>query len=111
MSKRSKKPKKALEPTIVTPEQNAVPTGPGSRVIRLAVVLAGIIVGQAILFGPSFIGQKVLLPVDILAYPGVYIPTPAGSKLIAPRDLITADLVLQFEPERRFTAGELHAGR
>jgi len=73
--------------------------------------LAGIILGQAILYGPSLIGQKILLPLDILALPDIYIPTKPGEKTIVPHDSIRLDLVLQFETERRFTATELHAGR
>jgi len=74
-------------------------------------VLAGIIVGQAILFGPSLIGLKILLPIDFLNWPSVYLPTPAGAEKFVPHDTTQQDLVLQFEPERRFTASELHAGR
>ena len=36
---------------------------------ELMVVLAGIVLGQFILYAPSLIGRKVLLPLDILALP------------------------------------------
>ena len=75
------------------------------------VVLAGIIVGQAILYGPSLIGEKILLPLDILALPGAYIPKTPGAKEVVAHDRTLVDLVFQFEPERRFTAAEIHAGR
>jgi hypothetical protein len=87
------------------------PVSPKSRIARLLIVLAGIMVGQAILYGPSFIGQKVLLPVDILTYEGAYIPKVPGAKPTVIHDVIPSDLIFQFEPERRFTAEELHAGR
>jgi len=84
---------------------------PDSRLVRLAIVLAGIIAGQAILYGPSLVGQKILLPLDFLALPSVYLPQTPETKKIVPHDLVLQDLVLQFEPERRFTAAEIHAGR
>ena len=84
---------------------------PKSRAGRLLIVLVGIIAGQAILYGPSLVGEKILLPLDLLALPGAYLPkTPEVEKII-PHDLALIDLVLQFEPERRFTAAEIHAGR
>ena len=81
------------------------------RYSRLVIVLVGIVLGQFILYGPSLIGRKILLPLDILAEPNVYLPrTPelAGSK---PHDSYFSDLIYQFEPERRFAAAELHKGR
>ena len=38
---------------------------------RLLVVLLGIVVGQFILYGPSLVGSKILLPLDILQIPSV----------------------------------------
>lgn len=75
------------------------------------IVLAGIMAGQAILYGPSLTGAKILLPLDFLALPGVYLPQTPEVKKIIPHDLVLQDLVVQFEPERRFTAAEIHAGR
>lgn len=78
---------------------------------RTAVLLlAGIVVGQSILFGPSLIGRKVLLPTDQLAQPHVYLPATAGPP-VAPHDFARSDLVLSIEPARLFDAGELAAGR
>ena len=34
--------------------------------------MAGIVLGQVILYGPSLAGRKVLLPVDYLPAPDVY---------------------------------------
>ena len=79
--------------------------------MRLVIVLAGIFLGQAILYGPSLIGQKILLPLDILAWPSVYMPPVPGAEKIVLHDNALSDLVFQFETERRFTASELHAGR
>ena len=40
----------------------------------IALVVAGIVLEQFILIGPSLIGQKILLPLDFLAMPGMYLP-------------------------------------
>ena len=40
---------------------------PGRRFSRLAMVLAGIVAGQFLLYGPSLTGRKVLLPLNFLA--------------------------------------------
>jgi hypothetical protein len=75
------------------------------------LVLAGIILGQAVLYGPSLIGKKILLPLDILAQSGVYIPQTGETPVLAPHDMIQSDLVYQSEPARRFTYSEIRQGR
>ncbi len=80
------------------------------RFSRLAIVLAGIVLGQFLLYGPSLTGQKVLLPLNCLVKPNNYLPrTPQTSKLNG--DPTPADLVLLFEPDRRFAVREFTAGR
>ena len=75
------------------------------------IVLAGIVAGQFILYGPSLIGQKVLLPLDLLSVKNVYLPrTPEIAKIV-PQDKFLSDLVLQWEPARQFAISEFHAGR
>ena len=67
--------------------------------------------GQAILYGPSLAGRKILLPLDILAWPGIYLPqTPEVAK-IEPQNRSLSDLIYFMEPARRFAASEIHAGR
>ena len=52
------------------------------KFIKSLIVIAGIVLGQAVLYGPSLVGQKILLPLDILAHPALYIPpTPATAKI------------------------------
>src|SRR5436190_24213192 len=92
-------------------EDAARQTEPFSKTSRLLIVFVGIMLGQAILFGPSLIGQKILLPLDILARPGVYVPPTLGRDAAQPLDRTLSDLVMQFEPDRRFAARELKAGR
>ena len=75
------------------------------------LVVAGIVFGQAILYGPSLVGGKILLPLDFLTRPGVYIPVSKESEKVGIHDFVLSDLVLQDEPNRQFAASEIHAGR
>ena len=75
------------------------------------LVLAGIILGQAVLYGPSLIGNQILLPLDILAQAGVYIPQTPETAVLPPHNMTLSDLVYQFEPARQFAISEIHQGR
>ena len=78
---------------------------------KLAIVLGGIALGQAILYGPSLMGSKILLPLDILTLPGFYNPRtsePAAGPEFN-RELV--DLVLSMEPSRHYLGSELRSGR
>lgn len=101
------------------------------RFARLCIVVLGIIIGQAILYGPSLLGTQLLLPLDILRMPTYYLPPLAGSSqpgnvppsspgephnassspVFVPQNAAKMDLVCLFEPARRFAAAEIHAGR
>jgi hypothetical protein len=83
----------------------------GSKLLKLLIVVAGIVFGQAILYGPALIGEKVLLPVDLLTQPGFYIPSTPEVVKIVPCDKTLLDLVTQFEPARQFATSEIHQGR
>jgi hypothetical protein len=83
----------------------------GWRFPGFLLVLAGIILGQAVLYGPSLTGNKILLPLDILAQTGVYIPQTEETAGLAPHNMTLSDLVYQFEPARQFAVSELHQGR
>ena len=78
---------------------------------RLLIVLAGIVLGQVVLYGPSLAGRKILLPLDILAEPTYYLPRTPEVEQIEPQNLSRSDLVDVAEPARRFVAAEFHAGR
>jgi hypothetical protein len=81
-----------------------------SRWWKIAIVIAGIVVTQAILYGPSLLGLKIMLPLDLLAQPGVYLPrTPEIAKIV-PHDFVVSDLIHQ-EMQRRFVHTEVSAGR
>ena len=78
---------------------------------RLLIILAGIALGQVILYGPSLTGRKILLPLDLLAQPTYYLPrTPEVAK-IEPQNTSRSDLIDVDEPARRFAVAEFHAGR
>jgi len=81
------------------------------RASKLLIVVAGIILGQAILYGPSLIGEKVLLPLDLLTLQGYYIPSTPETVKIVPHNKVLIDLITQFEPARQFAISEIHQGR
>ena len=82
-----------------------------AKLVHLTIVLTGLVAGQCLLYGPSLSGQKVLLPLDILAQPNFYIPNRVENPNSYAHDPIRSDLMLQFEPDRRFAASELKQGR
>jgi hypothetical protein len=84
--------------------------GPRSRLGRAAVVLVGVLLPQALLYGPSLVCRKVLLPLDILAQPNHYLPPDIASQVGQPQDWVLSDLVLQEEVFRRFAVERVRAG-
>jgi hypothetical protein len=92
---------------------DAISDSPGARgrAIRVGILVAGVVLGQAVLFGPSLVGQKILLPLDILAEPGFYLPATPDYKSIVPQNAGLSDEVLNYEFSRRFAAAEFRAGR
>jgi len=81
------------------------------NVRRLTLVMVGIIVGQAVLYGPALIGSKVLLPLGVLGEQNKYIPHSPGAPEIESPKPVLLDLLAITEPDRRFAAKELAAGR
>jgi hypothetical protein len=93
--------------------ENPVGGTPGSAkqsVVRLAFVIGGVVLGQMLLYGPSLVGSKLLLPLDYLALPGVYLPPTEGQGIV-PHDFVLSDLAVLCEPSRQFAVSEIHAGR
>lgn len=80
------------------------------RLIRAFVLLAGLVLPQFYFFGPALLGQKVLLPLDVLAGPHQYIVPPKPEHVVI-HSLCFSDFVTHNEPDRRFAAQELAAGR
>lgn len=71
----------------------------------------GIVLIQALLFGPSLFGDRVLLSVDLLAHDNYYLPDGAKAALAPPHNAILGDPILAYEPHRRFVAEQWRAGR
>ena len=74
---------------------------------RRAVLLAGLLLTQLLVFWPSLFGSKVLLPVDLLSTPRNY-PITEPTKQ---HDFTLLDLVASYQPFRQFAADEFRAGR
>jgi hypothetical protein len=84
---------------------------PTRRLLHTAVLLAGLVLTQVILYGPSLVGSKILLPLDILALPHVYLPKTHPYGGLVPANRFLSDQVLNYEFSRRFAAAEFRAGR
>lgn len=82
-----------------------------SRSRRVLLVIIGLCLWQSLLYGPSLVGRRILLPLELLAEGGVYLPTGTAAAKSGRHDASRFDVVLQFEPERQFAARELAAGR
>ena len=75
------------------------------------LLLAGIFFGQVLLYGPSLVGLKILLPLDILTQKAHLIPPPSDQKLSPPANFVLSDLLYCGEPGRHFLRSEFRAGR
>src|SRR5262249_35547598 len=85
--------------------------GPASRTGRALAVLPLLMVPQAVLYGPSLFGDKVLLPLDILREPGFFLPLDRDEMVTQPVDEVLSDLVLEIEIYRRYAVDAVRAGR
>ncbi|HZY87414.1 MAG TPA: hypothetical protein VFE78_21435, partial [Gemmataceae bacterium] len=56
-------------------------------------------------------GAKILLPLDLLALEGYYLPATAEYRSVLPHDYALSDQVLNYEFSRRFASAEFRAGR
>ncbi|HEX4996875.1 MAG TPA: YfhO family protein [Terriglobia bacterium] len=101
----------SAEPQIAIVDRKAPRGFAHSAVGGLAMALLGIVLGQAILYGPSLVGSRILLPLRMLASPGVYLPQTDETKDLTAHNVTLGDLVFFIEPERQFVASELQAGR
>jgi hypothetical protein len=79
------------------------------RRYRSGILIAGLLVPQLLLLGPTLTGHKVLLPVDVLAHPMVYFPD-SGADPHQLREMKKSDLVFDHLM-LRWAADEFRAGR
>ncbi len=71
----------------------------------------GWLLPQFLLFGPALFGFRVLVPCDLLAFPGFYLPGSEINSSVSPGDPHLTDLVLAYPMIRDFCASEFRAGR
>lgn len=96
------------------PRRHGAPSEPcTTRRSRLllcwSAVIAGALLTQALVLWPSLSGRRVLLPLDVLASPNLYLTSVDPRAALA--DMSNSDPVVQYEPWRRFAAAEFRAGR
>jgi hypothetical protein len=87
--------------------RDAWPANPWQRAI---IVLIGLIVTQAVLYGPSLVGSTVLLPLDILQMQNAYLPKPPEENFY-PQNPALTDEIMVLEPWRRFAVEQVRQGR
>lgn len=97
--------------TEVATEHALLRDGPRTRLVRALVLLLVVLVPQCVLFGPSLVGAKILLPLDILKTRGTYLPVDLDAPAYRPQDVILADLVFELELERRYAVESIRSGR
>lgn len=78
--------------------------------LGVALVAIGVVIEQFTIYGPSLLGNRVILPLDILRAPGIYLPTSQASSPTHESGYLS-DLILASEPMRRFAQKEFNEGR
>jgi hypothetical protein len=106
----------AASPATATPLASSEPMQsdrkPRTLSLLYAVIVAlGLVLPQVLLYGPSLIGSKILLPLDLLSIRRFYLPATPAYRSIVPHDIVFTDQVLNYEFSRRFAASEFRAGR
>ncbi len=80
-----------------------------ARAHRRLLLAVGLLLPQLWLTAPALFQGRLMIPLDLLALPGVYLPPAAGNPV--PYDHTLSDQVLSFEPRRRFVVEEVRSGR
>jgi hypothetical protein len=100
------------------PAPTAAPSAAGEELAglrarwqRVLILAAGVVATHLVLYAPSLSGQKILLPLNHLVAPGVYLPPSPQYKDAHPPNFALSDEVLQLEFRQRFAAAEVRAGR
>jgi hypothetical protein len=76
---------------------------------RVFLIIFGLLLGQTVLYGPSLVGKRYLLPLDILSQS--YLPPDSPYAGLEVKNSSLSDLVYLFEPSRRFAISEWRSGR
>jgi hypothetical protein len=93
------------------PAPEPPPTTVRQRINHFLILTAGVVATHFVLFAPSLLGFKVLLPLNFLATSLVYLPRTPEYADVPPGNPALSDQVFQFEFQRRFAAEEFRAGR
>jgi hypothetical protein len=75
------------------------------------VLWSGWLIPQIVLLGPALVGRTADLPVDLLAYPSMYLPDRPEYADVQHHGREVLDLVLLYPEAREFSANELRSGR
>lgn len=97
-------------PPASTPVTHA-PRVESPRFWRWAALIAGWIVPHSLLYGSALAGSTVLIPLDLLALPGFYLPQTPEYAEVRPHNFVLSDLVLVAPFSRDFCAKEFRSGR
>lgn len=81
------------------------------RPVLLALLIAAILLPHSVLFWPSLAGRTLILPMDNLSSPSVYLPAEPGHPQVLSRNWGLSDLVLYNAPVRDYAVREVRAGR
>ena len=73
--------------------------------------LAALVIPQAVLFGPSLVGERILLPLDILTAIDPRVMSQPDSPEAKPWNWMLSDQVTQHEPWRRYVSQSVRNGR
>lgn len=84
-----------------------------ATLLRALVVIAGLVLPQVFLYWPSLLGQQLLLPLDNLSRPRMYVPLAPEQRAVDPRDyqnLLLDDLILSIEFRRQYAVERVRQG-
>ncbi len=81
------------------------------RLLRVALLLAGVVLTQSFWYGASLLGSQIVLPLDLLASGAVYLPATPEYATVEPHNPALFDQLLAYEPWRWFGVSEVRAGR
>ncbi|MEI7437215.1 MAG: hypothetical protein WCL16_10475, partial [bacterium] len=77
----------------------------------MALLIVAILLPYIVLFWSSLVGRTLMLPLDDLSSPGVYLPAGPGHPPVFSRNWVLSDLVLYNAPMRAYAVREVRAGR
>jgi len=88
-------------------------SNPVTKKLRVLWLVLGVLIPQVAILSPSLFGDKVMLPAEILprVVPALYPVDGRSGSVGEPSWLNNSDMILQYEPFRRYALDELSQGR